>query len=170
MGREIRRVPANWEHPKKETFDFRTARAVKNYQPLFDEPFGPAMEEWYAGWKAWDNGTDPDREGHDMPYWEWHGGPPDPVYYRPDWKPEHMTWWQVYETVSEGTPVTPPFATPDELVDYLATHGDFWDQQRLEGAWPRANAESFVKRGWSPSMIVTTSAAGVDIRTARDGA
>jgi len=81
-----------------------------------------------------------------------------------------MTWFQAYETVSEGTPVTPPFATQEELIDYLATRGDFWDQHRGEGPWPRENARKFVLgSGWAPSMIVTTGPAGVDIKTARDG-
>jgi hypothetical protein len=34
---------------------------------------------------------------------------------------KEATWFQAWETVTEGTPVTPPFATTDELVDYLAT-------------------------------------------------
>lgn len=94
---------------------------------------------------------------------EYHGAPPDPEYYRPDWKPEDCTWWQVWETVSEGTPVTPPFATKDELVDYLVANGDFWDQsRRREGCttmncepWSRKAAESFVHgSGWAPSMVI----------------
>lgn len=51
------------------------------------------------------------------------GGPPQRACYCP-WKPEDATWLQVWETVSEGTPVTPPFATRQELVDYLVQHGD----------------------------------------------
>lgn len=169
MGREIRRVPANWEHPKKKVFDYRTCREIERDQPLFDQPFAEVMEEWYAAWKAWENGTDPDRKEHDMPYWEWSGGPPDPLYYRPDWKPEDMTWFQLYETVSEGTPVTPPFATKEELVDYLATKGDFWDQSRHDGAWTRENAQRFVfGAGWAPSMMVNTATG--EMKTARDGA
>ena len=68
------------------------------------------------------------------------------------------------ETVTtEGTPVTPPFATTDELVDYLATRGDFWDQERGDGPWDRKSAEEFVKAGWAPTLIVT----GKRIITAR---
>ena len=74
-----------------------------------------------------------------------------------------MTWWQVYETVSEGTPVTPPFETQEELVEYLVANGDFWDQSRRAkggssmpcGPWPREQAKKFVLgRGWAPSLIV----------------
>src|SRR6516165_4109045 len=89
MGREVRRVPKDWQHPKKKTYDYRTGREVEVYQPMYDRPFAAEMDEWYAAWKAWENGTDPDRAEHDMPYWEWNGGPPDPLYYRPDWPNEY---------------------------------------------------------------------------------
>ncbi len=88
--------------------------------------------------------------------------PPDPEYYRPQWGEGLATWWQVYETVSEGTPVTPPFATREELVEYLVENGDFWDQARRKrgwtitdcAPWSRATAEKFVLgSGCAPSMI-----------------
>jgi hypothetical protein len=78
--------------------------------------------------------------------------------------PQEMTWYQVYETVSEGTPVTPPFETQSELVEYLVANGDFWDQRcRKEGSsimecapWSRKQAEAFVYGpGWAPSLIST---------------
>lgn len=167
MGRELRRVPPNWQHPKTEKQNYRFGVMEKCYQPLYDRPFAPAMREWVAEWEAWERGERPDycsEENRNLPYWEWNGGPPDPLYYRPDWKPEEMTWFQIYETVSEGTPVTPPFATQQELVDYLVELGDFWDQKRRhEGGsimrctpWPREEAEAFVfGSGWAPSMIVS---------------
>jgi hypothetical protein len=165
MGREIRRVPANWEHPKEKKFD--PFRRVENeaYKPMLDSPFAPAMREWIAGWESWERGERPSHctgDYVDMPYWEWGGNPPNPEYYRPDWPEEEMTWFQVYETVSEGTPVTPAFATKGELVDYLVENGDFWDQKRrAEGdsfmrctPWPRKEAEAFVGVGWACSMAI----------------
>jgi hypothetical protein len=165
MGREIRRVPANWEHPKHEVWRIPQYAYVQEYQPMFDEPFAPKMREWYAEWEKWERGEKPEGSEDTLNFWDWDGGPPDPKYYRPAWKAEDMTWWQVYETVSEGTPVTPPFATAEELIDYLATNGDFWDQKRHEGAWPRANAESFVRAGWAPTMITHNGVASMP----RDG-
>lgn len=73
-------------------------------------------------------------------------------------------WWQVWETVSEGSPVTPAFATRDELIDYLVINGDHWDQKRGDGGWSRKNAESFVAAEWAPSLI----AVGGQTYTARD--
>ncbi len=161
MGREIRRVPPNWQHPKKE-----------DYQPLFNSEFAPAMDEWYAEWKKWESGErDPDAPAN-MPYHQWAGGPPNPEYYQHGIKAEDCTWFQVYETVSEGTPVSPPFATAEELAQYLAEHGDFWDQQRIAkghqsgpAGWGIEAARKFVGAGWAPSMLITDG----KITTARDG-
>jgi hypothetical protein len=72
----------------------------------------------------------------------------------------------MYETVSEGTPVSPVFATNIELVDYLCEHGDFWDQKRRSDKserfgfhmpcdpWTRQNAEAFVNSGFAMSGIM----------------
>lgn len=123
MGREIRRVPADWEHPKVKKFDYRTMREVEILQPLFDRCF------------------------------------------------EEPTHYQVYETVSEGTPVTPHFATKAELIDYLVEHGDAWDELRTKegrqasAGWNRDAATDFVEREWAPSMIIT----GGTIYTPKDG-
>jgi hypothetical protein len=168
MGREIRKVPPNWQPPKIERPNHRRGQMEERDQPMFDRAFAPAMREWIAEWEKWERGERPDycddEASRSLPYWKWEGGPPDPEYYRPDWKPEEMTWFQLYETVSEGTPVTPAFATREELVEYLVANGDYWDQKRrAEGCsimrctpWPRAEAESFVfGAGWAPSMIVS---------------
>ena len=150
MGREIRRVPPNWEHPKD---------SKGNFKSMYDEDFDAALTEWLEGYKLWKKGEHPDqqKEYYDKgdPYWEWNGAPPDPDYYRPKWEQE-PTWYQVYETVSEGTPVSPPFATKEELVNSLVQHGDFWDQRRGDGTWSREAAEQFVEREWSPSGMMTS--------------
>ena len=132
MGREIRRVPANWQHPQENG----------KYHPLIDRDFDSALQEWLAEYEAWK------KDPGDEPFTE---TPPDPEYYRP--KFESAEWYQVYETVSEGTPVTPPFETKAELIDYLATHGDFWDQHRGDGSWSRQAAERFAEAEWAPSGI-----------------
>lgn len=154
MGREIRRVPPNWEQPKNER---------GHLQPMFDQTFSAAAEEWKARLAKHVPSENDGRE-----YWEWDGNPPDREYYRP-WEDEDATWFQVWETVSEGTPVTPPFATKIELVDYLVANGDAWDQSRGNGGWGRKAAERFVNAGWAPSMVVFNSGTDVTIKTPRDG-
>lgn len=172
MGREIRKVPPHWDHPavKPENDPYRHG----GYQPMFDEEFSVRWSEWLKDFDRIRLGdlTEFEKECYPLGLCEWlqdEGAPPNPDYYRP-YSSDEATWLQVYETVSEGTPVTPPFATAAELVDYLATRGDFWDQKRGDGPWTRSAAERFVGTGWAPSLIVTTSSSGVSIQAPRDGA
>lgn len=63
------------------------------------------------------------------------------------WKPTDPPageGWQFWETVSEGSPQSPVFATADELVQFLVTH---------EGYSHNA-ASSFINVGWVPSGII----------------
>ena len=170
MGREIRRAPKGWEHPKYKDDEVRHEHQRGAYHPMFDTPFSEAMDEWYAGWKKWEAGERDEGADPDSKYWDWYGSPPDPAYYRhEDWTDEQATCVAVYETVSEGTPVTPFFETKEALVDYLVEHGDSWDQKRGDGGWSRDAAEGFVGRGWAPSMMVSYSASGTQVLSPRDG-
>lgn len=185
MGREIRRVPPNWKHPTRQVPDHRSGRMREDFQPMRDSDYDAAMKDWLDELQAWLNGgmaaciaEHPDQK-YDAaaPYSafaDWHGEPPDRDYYRPRWT-EEPTWYQVYETVSEGTPVTPPFATKEELIDYLCANGDFWDQrQRRDGVggmncqpWSREVATNFVNAGWAPSFAVSNAGlmSGVEAMT-----
>lgn len=138
MGREIRRVPPGWEHPRDDT---------GRYKPLHDELYKVAAEDWMLEVISWADGSHPDLQkdpelGARYFFWDWHGGPPDEEYYRPDFT-EKPTHFQVYETVSEGTPTSPVFATTDEIVAWLVGEGH-----------SRAAAEGFVKAKWCPSMVM----------------
>lgn len=144
MGREIRMVPPNWVHP-------RDSRG--NLQPMLDASFSDAANEWKAEFAAWERGDRPDccddEASKSLEFWEWSSSPPDRAYYRP-YTAADATWVQLWETVTEGTPIRPPFATREELADHLATKGDNWGKQ----AWGHASANAFVKAGWAPSMMV----------------
>lgn len=61
--------------------------------------------------------------------------------------------WQIWETVSEGSPITPVFPTREALIDYLVEGGDGWDRKRGDGGWTRENAEAFVSSAWAPSLV-----------------
>jgi hypothetical protein len=71
-----------------------------------------------------------------------------------EYEPPAGEGWQVWETVSEGSPITPVFATREELVDYLVDGGDGWDRSRGEKGWDRAAAERFCKDEYAVSTIV----------------
>ena len=52
--------------------------------------------------------------------------------------------WQVWEAVSDGSPMTPVFATADELIDYLVDSGYSVD----------AASKFVLEDKWCPSMII----------------
>ena len=169
MGKEIRKVPPNYEHPIIDCHHWPLCNHSyigvfgKCYQPQNDKNFQEAVKEWVDDFmdflKQNPNGFNKDGDT----FWEWRGNPPEKEYYR-HYKNDEATWYQVYQTVSEGTPVTPPFATEEELINYLVKNGDFWDQER-ENEGKRKNekytyevAYKFVKSDkWAPSIVFIPS-------------
>lgn len=167
MGREVRRVPPNWDHPKIEQ------HGRVDYQSMYDTNFDEVFQEWLDNFdRIRANGmTDDERKCYPNGLRDWlreDGRFPDSANYRP-WQDAEATWFQAWETVSEGTPVTPPFETKVELIDYLVLRGDFWDQKRGRGGWRLDAAERFVDDGYAPSMIVNRVGASITIREPRDG-
>lgn len=59
--------------------------------------------------------------------------------------------WQLWETVSEGSPVSPVFATADELAGWMS------DPARGNRWVPPAAAAKFIEDGWAPSFVGTSS-------------
>lgn len=150
MGREIRRVPADWKHPKKQQpwgYD---------YQPMHDENFETARNEWMSNNALWKSNKHPDQlsdpEGtKDSSFAEWNGSKPTREMYRP-YKDEECTHYQMYQTVSEGTPVTPVFANLLELEDYLVETGECAGT-KYNRKYSREAAHAFCQSGWVPSAI-----------------
>ncbi|MDY6957649.1 MAG: hypothetical protein SVK08_00695 [Halobacteriota archaeon] len=119
MSREVRMVPANWEHPKTE--DGR-------YQPMHNESYKQALMKWVKGWFKWQKGFYEDinhdwlpkkTDWNEITYTEWEGPPPNEEYYMPEIKAEDRTHYQMYETCSEGTPISPVMETAEELAQWL---------------------------------------------------
>jgi hypothetical protein len=134
MGREVRRVPRNWNHPKDKK---------GRYIPLLDE-FAKRLEEWNIGKEKWDLGLVDDYNGGwkkkdttGMAFEEWYGKKPVEKDYMPTFKPEERTHYQMYETCSEGTPISPVMETPEELARWLADNGAsaFGEQTASYEAW-----------------------------------
>lgn len=57
--------------------------------------------------------------------------------------------WQLWETVSEGSPTSPVFATADELATWMS------QPERGRDWQPFPSAQKFVTAGWAPSFIST---------------
>jgi hypothetical protein len=106
MSREIRKVPANWQHPK-----------VKGrYVPMLNLTLSEAMDQ--VDWSELED-LDPDNE-EDVHLFI--GAQPDPDNCRPDWPASERTHYQMYEITSEGTPISPVMATPEALASWLVEH------------------------------------------------
>ena len=179
MGREIRRVPPTWEHPTQDCphspwkggCDHALRNGGKCFKPLHDEEYKDVADTYMQDCLAWSHGTyegqTKEETERDPYFWDYSGAPPDRDSYRPAFT-EEATHVQLYETVSEGTPVTPHFATKQELIDYLVAHGDFWDQHRGDDGWNRTAAERMINDEYAPSMISIFDGSGMTLKTPRD--
>lgn len=74
---------------------------------------------------------------------------PNPADYMPVFEGDDLGWC-LYETVSEGTPITPVFPTAEGLIDHLATKGDDWKRE----PYRREAAERLVSTGSSFGSFV----------------
>lgn len=95
MSREVRRVPASWEHPKDEKGHY-----VPHYKhfPYNQEEIEEGLRD---GWL--DN--NPPNYGCDV---------------MPQWPEAERTHYQMYESVTEGTPISPVMESPEALARWLA--------------------------------------------------
>ncbi len=127
MGREVRRVPATWEHPRN---------SMGHHIPLRTGDFPMVASQWDEGRVKWEEGfvrTHDNRPGaaqwrprdafvRAQDYEEWAGPRPLVETYMPGWPVEQRTHYQLYETTTAGTPLSPPCATTKELAKWLADH------------------------------------------------
>lgn len=121
MGREVRRVPKDWQHPR---------RPNGRLQPLYDEDIETASSRWKTGFASWelrdaayfefDDAGQFDEFGE---YWQYVGEPPVRHFCRPKWSDADRTHFQMYENVSEGTPISPVMESPEALARWLTDNG-----------------------------------------------
>ena len=138
MGREVRRVPPDWRHPKNE----ETGR----YKPLCDGKQYPELAAEFME-KANTEGL---QEAID-----YFGGAPDQSDYMPLWSEDEATHYMMYEDTSEGTPISPAFETPEALARWLADTGAsaFGDSTATYEGWLRV-----AQGGYAPSAVYTPQA------------
>lgn len=130
MGREVRRVPADWKHPKHDG----------NYIPL---------HEGYAEDKAAFEKMFQEKGLQEA--LDYYGTAPDKADYMPDWTEEEKTHYQMYEDTSEGTPISPPMETPEALARWLADNGasSFGKSTATYEQWL-----PICRGGYAPSMVI----------------
>lgn len=140
MGREIRRVPLGWEHPRD---------SKGHYMPLYDQTYDEALAEWEAERLKCEQNPDPG-----YTFVEWYGEAPRQDAYRPEWE-EEPTHYQIYETVTEGTPDSPVFESLSQMEAWL-----------LQEGYSSQAAAKFVEGGWAPSfMVVNGKVSGLGIHS-----
>lgn len=163
MGREVRRVPANWQHPKDGS----------GFKPLRDG-FTKALRDWNDGNAKWQEGLREDwskypavawipleAEHTGMTFAEWHGEQPQAGDYMPDWPEAERTHLQMYEDTTEGTPISPVMDSPELLAAWLADTGAsaFGGMGASYEGWLRV-----CNGGFAPSMVMSGNVmqSGVD--------
>lgn len=137
MSREVRRVAKDWQHPKYGP-EAVAAEPWKRdrYVGLFAASFSAALAEYEEVKRQWEAGFERDwsatglrfksrvinksPKSETVAFDDEVGEPPTPDQYMPDWSEAERTHWQLYETVSEGTPISPVFSTPESLARYMA--------------------------------------------------
>lgn len=126
MGRQLRRVPKGWQHPKDKH---------GNYHPFHALYYGDAVEAWIQEHQLWLIGQHPDQlqfpSAKKYKFFEmWTDKIPSCYAFNFEkWTPEIATSFQMYETVSEGTPVSPVLNSIDELRVWLLANG--WAEGNL---------------------------------------
>lgn len=195
MGREIKRVPLDFDHPTGEVWDgyvnphYRDCAACKGqgttkarqvvdnwicslmHHKEHDPSVGQQLSEFTSGLA----GRKPLFFGHDAidrmhaldkimtaaglseqwgscPVCEGDGTDPAVKEAYEAWtktEPPTGEGWQVWETVSEGSPVSPVFATDTALIAWLVSEG-----------YNEIAARRFTEQGWAMSMAVVVNSDG----------
>lgn len=126
MGRELRPVARDWEHPREPG---NYSDGSPHYVPLHSrEDLRHHLQDYAENPEDWENGA------------------PDPADYMPEIPEGTPYGWQFYETVTEGTPISPVCATKDELAAWLSS-----PEAGRERLTPEVAAQ-FVAQGWVSSF------------------
>lgn len=153
MGREVRRVPAGWEHPKD---------ARGRYIPLHEgRGYKERLAEWVEASEKWAQGLQSDYAGGWIPkgdaalacesFEEWDGLKPKESDYMPDWPDSERTHLQMYEDTTEGTPISPVMSTPEDLARWLCDNraSAFGTMVATYEQWLAT-----IKAGWAPGLVI----------------
>lgn len=150
MGREVRRVPVGWRHPVDEQgSEIPVHDGYNKRLSVWEEE----NQKWTEGLRSdWKGGWRPIEEEHrGMTFAEWDGERPKKEDYMPDWPFEERTHYQMYETCTEGTPISPMMDSPEALARWLADNGAsaFGDQAASYEQWL-----GMIDEGSAPSMAI----------------
>lgn len=128
MSYEVRRVSKDWQHPVPGNMEPRQS-PVRGYYLMYLPEWRPLLSRERV------------EEGEVI----------DETEYMPNWSAEEATHYQMYETVTEGTPISPVMETPEELAQWLA------DNEPAGIRFPYVAWLKMIKVGWAPSLVATSS-------------
>lgn len=163
MGREVRMVPSNWQHPTYWAKNWRTGKPELRFKPMHKSSYAERVAEWDEAASKWEAGLFEDYSSFPTVTWkpkdaddtgsytEYAGDRPKEDEYMPVFPEGTATHLMMYENTSEGTPISPAFATPEELARWLA------DNQASAFGGDGADYEHWLavaKNGWAPSMVI----------------
>lgn len=133
MSREIRRVPLDYQHPR-EWDSYRRRIEFLSLYP--GERFASDMADFKAN---------PE---------DWEGRKPRFEEYMPDFTGRDDLGYCMYETTSEGSPISPVFATPEEVARWLADNdaSAFGSDTATYEQWL-----SVCLGGWAPSAVYSAT-------------
>jgi len=150
MGRQVRKVPADWKHPYNNE--------KKRFTPLYEGHMYHAYLESYIkdskefkekGFKK--NFPDAPDYHYEQYLKDWIGDPPVKSEHMPDWKESEKTHFMMYENTSEGTPISPAFETPEELAQWLFDNkvSSFADMTSSYESWLQV-----ANGGYAPGLVI----------------
>lgn len=149
MSRSVRMVPPDWQHPKKDDGSFIPLLAGTYSEHIHEYWWQFAL--WLKGYRVLMHDILPKNNHHiDMTFEEYHGGEPQPEWYMPEFPEGSCTHFMMYETTSEGTPISPAFEKPEDLAHWLA------DNNANAGAGETASYEQWlnvIRGGFAPTLI-----------------
>lgn len=156
MGREVRFVPKDWEHPQIDNGWYRPL--LYDYNEYI-KPHKEAQAKWEQGLyfcPEQDCYIPKKEEYKGMSYEDWHGelySMDDFMsYYYVGWEDAPKDHLQMYENTSEGTPISPVFDNADDLAQWLADNdaSAFGTLTTTKAEWLET-----INRGSVPSMVIT---------------
>lgn len=115
----------------------------ESFLPCIDYSLEEAQAEWDDYWRQWQEGTYPGQaQDEDAPrdlesFEEWHGLRPTERHFFSTFRPpfeEAASCWQMYEVITEGTPISPVFCDINDLFRWMITDGG------LDGKWNEEDA------------------------------
>ena len=130
MIREMRMVSEDWKHPKNDKGKYEPLQSVENW--LSSGRYYQEYPENYVG------------ERQDIDFFNLKD-------YMPLTPLEERPLLMMYETCTDGTPISPAFKTPEELAHWLADNGasSFGSMTATYEQWL-----STCKAGWAPSAVI----------------